>query len=92
MNNAVKRSEKECTNVMCVNCSKVVDFTDDLEYVCKHGAVRCIMRSYPKCKYFKRNSKYITAKALAKKKASYKNNKKIRIEYIRGKFKRIIEG
>lgn len=103
------RRQKEIGNLICNVQQNICDnckrwngeFTDDDKYVCKYNKDKkglyiglCI--NHPqcyKCKYFKRDERYITARFMSKNyKSMYKQDGvKItkKVKWVRGKFKTI---
>ena len=78
MNNIIKLKNREQLCGQCCDCKRingVHETEDDLFYNCEIKGLINIETGILKCKYFKRNHKYITSKGLAKKFETYYTNK-----------------
>lgn len=77
MNDIVKFKNREVFCGQCGDCKRVggmYETEDDLFYNCNKRGLINVTEQVLKCKYFKRNPKYVTHKGLYKKfRRSYKN-------------------
>lgn len=85
MNNKIKKRENTECKLQCISCRRVTDLNDNDEYVCKYHKTSIFLQR-PKCKYFKRDSRYITSEGLSKRKETYNGKHTVKVTYKQGKF------
>jgi hypothetical protein len=87
VNNIIKRKENKESRIQCMNCKRVLEYTKNDEYRCEYGLTSVVDNIRPKCKYFKRNPKYIKYNGIRKIGEQWCKGYIIKVGYIRGKFK-----
>lgn len=85
MNSIIKKLENESSKLQCTNCKRVTDLNENDEYVCKYHNTS-IFSKRPKCKYFKRDRRYITTEGLSKIKEIWFGKNIVKVTYKHGKF------
>ena len=82
--NEIKRKQRDCCSGLCGDCKRDKGLYEELNindlaygelfYICdKFGNVNVNGGGKHKCKYYKRNERYVTCRGLAKKHSVYEN-------------------
>ena len=102
--NKIKRKQRDCCSGLCGDCKRDKGLYEELNvndlaygelfYICdKFGNINVNGGGKRKCKYYKRNERYVTCKGLAKSYIIYENSKDrsfrniIGFRWYKGKFK-----